>query len=62
MCSTCDHATYELVNGRLQKPLGMGSLIISCDTKGMNYKLSVKDEPKSSFVIYRCPTCGRSLY
>lgn len=62
MCSTCDYTKYESVDGRLQQPLGMGDLLISCNPNGKNYKLSIKDEPKSSFVIYWCPTCGHALF
>lgn len=40
----------------------MGSLIIRCDLNGKNYKLAVNNEPKSEFVSYNCPTCGKKLY
>lgn len=62
MCSTCNYETYENINGKLEKNLGMGSLIIRCDQNGKNYKLAVNNEPKSEFVLYRCPTCGNKLY
>lgn len=62
MCSTCNYKTYEINNGKLEKNLGMGSLIIRCDQNGKNYKLAVNNEPKSEFVLYRCPTCGNKLY
>lgn len=62
MCSTCDYKEYENVDGKLEQSLGMGSLLIRCDINGKNYKLAVKDEPKSEFVLYRCPTCGHKLY
>lgn len=53
---------YEKNNGKLETKLGMGSLIICCDLNGKNYKLAVKNEPKSEFVLYNCPTCGKKLY
>ena len=62
MCSTCNYKEYENVDGKLQQNLGMGSLLIRCDVNGKNYRLTVKDEPKSEFVLYRCPTCGLKLY
>ena len=40
----------------------MGSLIIRCELNGENYKLAVNNEPKSEFVLYNCPTCGKKLY
>lgn len=49
-------------NGKLEQGLGMGSLVIRCDMNGQNYKLAVNGEPKSEFVIYRCPTCGCKLF
>lgn len=61
MCSTCNYKNFEEVDGKLEQQLGMGSLIIRCDPDGKNYKLAVKDEPKSEFVLYRCPTCGGRL-
>lgn len=61
MCSTCDFKTYEKVDGKLQQNLGMGSLLIRCDNDGKKYKLAVKDEDKSEFYLYSCPTCGRKL-
>lgn len=62
MCSTCNYKMYEKNNGKLETKLGMGSLIICCDLNGKNYKLAVKNEPKSEFVLYNCPTCGKKLY
>lgn len=62
MCSTCDYKNFEEVNGNLEQSLGVGSLLIKCDLDGKNYKLAVKDEPKSEFTLYRCPTCGHKLY
>ena len=62
MCSTCNYKNFENTNGKLEQSLGMGSLVIRCDMSGKNYKLAVKDEPKSEFVLYRCPTCGKKLY
>lgn len=62
MCSTCNYKTYEKIDGRLQQKLGMGRLLICCDNNGRNYRLAVKDEQKSDFNLYRCPTCGRKLY
>lgn len=61
MCSTCNYKNFEQVNGKLEQQLGMGNLVIRCDLFGENYKLAVKDEPKSEFTIYRCPTCGCKL-
>ncbi len=62
MCSTCNYKLYDKNNGKLEKNLGMGSLIIRCDLNGKNYKLAVNNEPKSEFVLYNCPTCGKKLY
>lgn len=62
MCVTCNYRWFEEVEGKLEQQLGMGSLIIRCDLDGKSYKLAVKNEPKSEFVLYRCPTCGRKLY
>lgn len=62
MCSTCNYKFYDKNNGKLEKNLGMGSLIIRCDLNGKNYKLAVNNEPKSEFVLYNCPTCGKKLY
>ena len=61
MCSICNYKNFEEVNGKLEQSLGMGSLLIRCDSNGKNYKLAVKDEPKSEFTLYRCPTCGCKL-
>ena len=61
MCSTCNYKNFKEIDGKLEQQLGMGSLIIRCDLDGKNYKLAVKDEPKSEFVLYRCPTCGGRL-
>ena len=49
MCSTCNYKTYVINNGKLEKNLGMRSLIIRCDQNGKNYKLAVNNEPKSEF-------------
>lgn len=62
MCTTCNYKNYEEVNGKLEQQLGIGNLVIRCDANGKNYKLAVKDEPRSEFVLYRCPTCGKKLY
>lgn len=62
MCSTCNYKFYDKNNGKFEKNLGMGSLIIRCDLNGKNYKLAVNNEPKSEFVLYNCPTCGKKLY
>jgi hypothetical protein len=62
MCTTCNYKNYEEVNGKLEQSLGMGNLLIRCDVNGKNYKLAVKDEPKSEYVIYKCPTCGKKLF
>lgn len=62
MCSTCDYKNYENRGGKLEHNLGMGNLLIRCDIGGKNYKLAVKNEDKSEYVCYRCPTCGRKLY
>lgn len=62
-CRVCNHNGYTpTADGeRLEKSLGMGSLIIHCDVKGKNFKLGVKGDERSNFVIYKCPTCGRFL-
>lgn len=62
MCSTCNYKDYEEVGGKLEQSLGNGSLLIRCDLDGRNYKLAIKDERNSEFVLYKCPTCGRKLY
>lgn len=62
MCSTCNYKKYANIDGKLEQGLGMGSLVIRCDTDGRNYELAVKNEPKSGFVLYRCPTCGCKLF
>lgn len=62
MCSTCNYEKFENNNAKLEQGLGMGSLLICCDTNGKNYKLAVKDEYKSEFVLNWCPTCGRKLW
>lgn len=61
MCSVCNHKNFEEKDGKLEKVLGMGSLLIRCDLNGKNYRLAVKDEPKSEYVLYNCPTCGKYL-
>lgn len=69
MCSTCNPEYFQRVtievNGRqverLEQSLGYGSLAIRCNPEGKNYYLTVKNEPKSEFKCYRCPTCGRLL-
>lgn len=62
MCSTCNYKLFEKNNDKLQNSLGLGSLLIRCDENGKNYKLAVNGEPKSEFILYHCPTCGRKLY
>lgn len=62
MCSTCNYKDFEVVDGKLEQSLGNGSLLIRCDLDGRNYKLAVKNEQKSEFALYRCPTCGCKLY
>lgn len=66
MCSVCDYRTFDHVmvneSEKLEQPLGMGSLVMRCDTDGKNYTLSVKDEPKSEYRLYWCPTCGHKLF
>ena len=62
MCTTCNYKNFEEVNGKLEQALGMGNLLIRCDVNGKNYKLTVKDEPRSEYVIYKCPTCGKKLF
>lgn len=66
MCSTCNYKNFEVVNINdklfLENQLGNGSLLIRCDLTGKNYKLAVKNENNSEFVLYRCPTCGHKLF
>lgn len=62
MCSTCNYKNFENVDGKLEQSLGTGSLVIRCDMSGKNYKLAVKNEPKSEYALYRCPTCGSKLF
>lgn len=70
MCSTCDYRHFSKIaietNGRftekLEQGLGYGNLAIRCDVGGKNYVLAVTGEPKSEFRIYRCPTCGHTLF
>ena len=63
MCSTCNYQRYEQINEEtLAENLGTDGLQIQYDLKGKKYKLAIKDESKSGFVIYRCPTCGRKLF
>ena len=67
MCSTCNYKAYtkNVTNPDdlyLEQSLGMGGLIIRCDLKGRHYKIAIKDDAKSAFTIYRCPTCGKKLY
>lgn len=62
MCSTCNYKNYEENNGKLEGKLGIGNLVIKCDTKGKNYKIGIKDDERSDFCLYRCPTCGRKLF
>jgi hypothetical protein len=69
MCSTCNHNNYEKIAveiggktvERLETSLGYGSLVIRCDVHGKNRVLAVKNEPKSEFRMYRCPTCGATF-
>ncbi len=65
MCSTCNYRNYEIVKGErktyLESSLGYGSLVIRCDEDGTNYRLAVKNEPKSEFTLYACPTCRKAL-
>lgn len=69
MCSTCNYNYFNKIqtetNGRvvekLEQSLGYGSLALRCSLDGKNYYLTVKNEPKSEFKCYRCPTCGRML-
>ncbi len=63
MCSTCNYKNYEEVNGKLEQKLGIAEkLIIRCDLNGKNYKMAVDGEPRSEFILYRCPTCGQKLF
>ena len=62
MCSTCNYMAFEKKDGKLEQNLGIGSLAICCDTNGKNYRLAVKGEQRSEFILYHCPTCGRKLY
>ena len=66
MCSVCDYRTFDKVtvegSEKLEQPLGFGSLVMRCDLNGQNYTMAVKNEPKSDYRIYRCPTCGHQLF
>ena len=64
MCSTCNPVNFTPNEDtkRLEQKLGMGGLLITCDSNGKNYKLAVENEPRSNYTIYRCPTCGTTLF
>ena len=67
MCSTCDYKKYTKNDNdpndvHLEQNVGLGGLIIRCDVKGKHYKIAVKDDSRSCFTIYRCPTCGKNLF
>ena len=67
MCVTCNYKNYTLNNTNpkdvyLEQDIGLGNLIILCEPNGRHYKIAVKDDMKSAFVIYRCPTCGKNLF
>lgn len=63
MCSTCNHNKYieaeKVIHGKTIKYLKVDGthlvLDINCDIDGKNFKIG-------DFTIYRCPTCGRSLF
>lgn len=66
MCSTCNYKNYEtvLVNGtaKLEGRIGVGKMVLRCDTTGKNWKLGVDDNHRDEFTVYYCPTCGRKLF
>lgn len=70
MCSTCDYRKYEKVSvqtrnkveEKLEHSIGMGNLVIQCDLKGKDYSILDKTNLNSGFRIYRCPTCGHTLF
>lgn len=63
MCSTCDYRKYDVVDETtVRSSLGLGNLEIRCCPDGKNYKIAVQGDEKSTFTIYRCPTCGRKLF
>lgn len=63
MCSTCNYQNYEKAGPFvLERSLGFGSLVIRYYSETKEYKLAVKDEQKSEYHVYRCPTCGKKLY
>lgn len=61
MCSTCNFKNYAkeevTVNGKTVTFLKGNEpfLDIHCDINGKNFKIG-------NFTIYRCPTCGRTLF
>ena len=63
MCKTCNYQNYEQVSPFiLERSLGFGSLVMRYNVETKEYKLAVKEEQKSEFHVYRCPTCGNKLY
>lgn len=65
MCSTCNYKNFEMVmvNGtvKLQNNLGVGKMVIRCDTTGQNWELGVNDDDRDRFTLYACPTCQKRL-
>lgn len=63
MCSTCDYIKFEVIDDEtIGQSIGFGDLQIQCDKKHQNYKVAIKDQPKSFYKLYYCPTCGRKFY
>lgn len=63
MCPTCHHTKFKAIDEEtIGQDLGLGDLQIQCDKKYENYKVAIKDQPKSGYKLYHCPTCGRRLY
>ena len=63
MCVTCDYTKFEEIDDEtIGQSIGLGDLQIQCDKKHENYKIAIKDQKKSFYRIYYCPTCDRKLY
>ena len=65
MCSTCNYNNFEtvMVNGtaKLQGRIGIGKMVLRCDTTGKNWKIGVIDNDRDEFTLYSCPTCQKQL-